>query len=905
MLMSALGRRLLALFDHGLGRHFRRRALLDALRGRRTASPLPPAFVQQLEAFASCPPEQLFRQLGGQPGGLDPAQAQRVRERVGTNLVEQEKPLSPLHHLWLCYCNPFNLLLTALAVLSWVTEDLQAALVIGCMVLVSTLLRFVQETRSNRAAESLRALVDNTASVLRPGAPSPDRRGAVEVPFRDLVPGDVVLLAAGDMIPADLRVLEARNLFLNQSAITGEALPVEKFAAPQGPTPGTPLERDTLCFMGTNVVSGSARALVLGTGPNTYFGNLAAHVLEPDREPSAFQQGVNKISWLLIRFMLVMAPVVLLVNGFTKGDWLQASLFALSIAVGLTPEMLPMIVTSTLAKGALALSRKKVIVKRLDAIQNFGAMDVLCTDKTGTLTQDRIVLERHTDVRGRPCDAVLDDAWLNSYHQTGLRNLLDVAVLEHGDAQRRAQLAEAFSKVDELPFDFERRRMSVVVAEHGDGHRLVCKGALDEVLSVCNRVRLDGEEFPLHDALRADIREHAARLNDEGLRVVAVAVRQFPGDRRDYRVEDEQELLLTGYIAFLDPPKETSREALQVLREHGVSVKVLTGDNERVSQRVLREVGLPVEGLLLGSEVDALDDRELGERAAACSLFARLTPAQKARVVRLLRERGHVVGFLGDGINDAPALRAADIGISVDTAVDIAKEAADIILLEKSLMVLEAGVREGRRTFSNMLKYIKMTASSNFGNVFSMLVASAFLPFLPMLPLHLLVQNLLYDLSQTAIPFDNVDDEQLARPQQWRADEIGRFMVFFGPLSSIFDILTYALMWFVFAASTPSHQTLFQTGWFVEGLLSQTLVVHLIRTRRLPFLQSRAGWPLLLMTLVIASIGLLLPFSPLAAHFKLQPLPLSYFPFLLALLLGYAAVVQAMKGWFARRYGWQ
>lgn len=834
MLMSALGRRLLALFDHGLGRHFRRRALLDALRGRRTASTLPPAFVQQLEAFASCPPEQLFRQLDSQPGGLDPTQVQRVRERVGTNLVEQEKPLSPLHHLWLCYCNPFNLLLTALAVLSWVTEDLQAALVIGCMVLVSTLLRFVQETRSNRAAESLRALVDNTASVLRPGAPSPDRRGVVEVPFRDLVPGDVVLLAAGDMIPADLRVLEARNLFLNQSAITGEALPVEKFATPQGPTPGTPLERDTLCFMGTNVVSGSARALVLGTGPNTYFGNLAAHVLEPDREPSAFQQGVNKVSWLLIRFMLVMAPVVLLVNGFTKGDWLQASLFALSIAVGLTPEMLPMIVTSTLAKGALALSRKKVIVKRLDAIQNFGAMDVLCTDKTGTLTQDRIVLERHTDVRGRPCDAVLDDAWLNSYHQTGLRNLLDVAVLEHGDAQRRAQLAEAFSKVDELPFDFERRRMSVVVAEHGDGHRLVCKGALDEVLAVCNRVRLDGEEFPLHDALRADIREHAARLNDEGLRVVAVAVRQFPGDRRDYRVEDEQELLLTGYIAFLDPPKETSREALQALRE-----------------------------------------------------------------------RGHVVGFLGDGINDAPALRAADIGISVDTAVDIAKEAADIILLEKSLMVLEAGVREGRRTFSNMLKYIKMTASSNFGNVFSVLVASAFLPFLPMLPLHLLVQNLLYDLSQTAIPFDNVDDEQLARPQQWRADEIGRFMVFFGPLSSIFDILTYALMWFVFAASTPAHQTLFQTGWFVEGLLSQTLVVHLIRTRRLPFLQSRAGWPLLLMTLVIASIGLLLPFSPLAAHFKLQPLPLSYFPFLLALLLGYAAVVQAMKGWFARRYGWQ
>lgn len=904
MLFKRFGRRLLALFDHGLSRHFRRQAMLELLRNGSARSSLPAAFIRQLSTVAGLDAHDLYSRFDTRPEGLATDQAEAVRARVGANLVDQEKPVPPLLHLWWCYRNPFNLLLTLLALVSWLTEDLKAALVIGSMVLVSTLLRFFQEARSNRAAERLKALVSNTASVLRPGAADTDRRGALEVPFRDLVPGDVVLLSAGDMIPADLRVLEAKDLFVSQAAITGESLPVEKFAQARRAV-GSPLECDNLCFMGTNVVSGSARALVVGTGQNTYFGNLAERVLSSDREPTAFQQGVNKVSWLLIRFMLVMAPLVLLINGFTKGDWLEASLFALSIAVGLTPEMLPMIVTSTLAKGAVVLSRKKVIVKRLDAIQNFGAMGVLCTDKTGTLTQDRIVLERHTDVLGAPCEAVLDDAWLNSHHQTGLKNLLDVAVLEHADGERQTRLGGAFVKVDEIPFDFQRRRMSVVVAEPGHGHRLVCKGALEEVLAVCSRVRLGDDEQPLDAPLLARIREHTAQLNDEGLRVVAVAVKLLPGERGIYRVADEGELVLTGYIAFLDPPKETTATALRVLAEQGVAVKVLTGDNERVSRRVCREVGLDIDGLLLGSEIDALNDRELGERATACNLFARLTPAHKERIVRLLRQRGHVVGFMGDGINDAPALRAADVGISVDSAVDIAKEAADIILLEKSLMVLEEGVIEGRKTFANMLKYIKMTASSNFGNVFSVLVASAFLPFLPMLPLHLLVQNLLYDLSQTAIPFDNVDAGQLQQPQRWKSEEIGWFMVFFGPLSSIFDILTYALMWFVFAANTPAQQTLFQSGWFVEGLLSQTLVVHLIRTRKLPFIQSRAGWPLLLMTLVIVGIGLALPMSPLAGAFKLQALPWSYFPFLVVILLGYAAVVQGMKGWFARRYGWQ
>ncbi|MDH0288998.1 magnesium-translocating P-type ATPase, partial [Pseudomonas sp. GD04087] len=686
---------------------------------------------------------------------------------------------------------------------------------------------------------------------------------------------------------------------------TGESLPVEKFAQLRDARQGNPLERDSLCFMGTTVVSGSAQAVVIGTGTRTYFGSLAERVIASDPTPTAFQAGVNRVSWLLIRFMLVMAPVVLLINGFTKGDWLEAALFALSIAVGLTPEMLPMIVTSTLAKGAVVLSRRKVIVKRLDAIQNFGAMDILCTDKTGTLTQDRIVLERHTDAFGQVQDRVLQLAFLNSHYQTGLKNLLDVAVLEHVELRHALKVDSRFRKLDEIPFDFARRRMSVVVSEREDNHLLICKGALEEVLAVCDTVETAEGSEPLTGARLDSIRAVADGLNQEGLRVVAVATRELPPTRDVYGVADESGLCLAGYIAFLDPPKETTAPALRALAQNGVAVKVLTGDNDRVSLKVCRDVGLVVEGVLLGPQLDELDDAVLGELAERTTLFAKLTPSHKERLVRVLRERGHVVGFLGDGINDAPALRTADIGISVDSAVDIAKEAADLILLEKSLMVLEEGVIEGRRTFANMLKYIRMTASSNFGNVFSVLVASAFIPFLPMLPLQLLVQNLLYDLSQIAIPFDHVDDELLRQPQQWNPGGLGRFMVFFGPISSIFDIATFLVLWHVFGANSPEHQTLFQSGWFVEGLISQLLVVHMIRTRRIPFLQSRAAWPLLGMTLAIVAVAIFLPMGPLAHSFRLEALPPGYWPWLLAILLGYMALTQAVKGWFARRYGWQ
>ncbi|MEW5791653.1 MAG: magnesium-translocating P-type ATPase [Pseudomonadota bacterium] len=903
-----------------LARHFRRLALLDTLAQTGVSREIPPALTQTLIGAATVETDALLRQLDSHADGLSESQAETVRARIGLNEVEYEKPLPWWVHLWHSYKNPFNLLLTLLAVISYLTEDMKGSVVIGTMVVLSTLLRFWQEAKSNKAADALKAMVSNTATVLRCD-PSEDAApifeqhdGAhlhvkdakrIELPIKLLVPGDVIVLSAGDMIPADCRVLTAKDLFVAQAAITGESMPVEKFAVQRDAKVINPLELDNILFMGTNVVSGSATAVVLGTGNNTYFGVLASRVTATDRAPTAFQSGVNQVSWLLIRFMFVMAPLVLFINGFTKGDWLEALLFALSIAVGLTPEMLPMIVTSTLAKGAVFLSRKKVIVKRLDAIQSFGAMDVLCTDKTGTLTQDKIFLARHVDVWGEESDEVLEMAYLNSYYQTGLKNLLDVAVLEYVDVHQALNPTNNYRKVDEIPFDFNRRRMSVVVSEREDHHELITKGAVEEILAVCTRVRHGDAIEPLTPELLNRIRDVTAALNEEGLRVVAVAAKEVPPSKEIYGVADESELTLIGYVAFLDPPKESTAPALKALAEHGVTVKVLTGDNERVTAKICHEVGLAQQGVLLGSDIERMSDKVLAEAVESHNVFAKLTPAHKERIVRLLKANGHVVGFMGDGINDAPALRTADIGISVDTAVDIAKEAADIILLEKSLMVLEAGVLEGRRTFANMLKYIKMTASSNFGNVFSVLVASAFIPFLPMLPIHLLVQNLLYDISQIAIPFDNVDEELLKKPQRWQPGDVGRFMVFFGPISSIFDIITYAMMWFVFSANAPEKQTLFQSGWFVIGLLTQTLIVHMIRTPKIPFIQSRAATPLLLMTAVIMTIGIFLPMGPLAHYFKLQALPPLYFVFLPMILLAYMGLTQAMKGIYFRRYGWQ
>ncbi|WP_374587406.1 magnesium-translocating P-type ATPase [Ideonella dechloratans] len=844
-------------------------------------------------------PEAALAHWHSSAEGLTEAQAQRVRRRAGPNQVGTEKPLPWPLHLWQAYRSPFSLLLTALAGVSWLTQDLRSATVILAMVALATGMRFVQERRSNRAADALKALVSSQASVLRPGRPPGEESMA------RLVPGDVVALSAGDMVPADARVLAAKDLFVNQAAMTGESLPVEKHArALEAVT--DPLAADNLVFMGTNVVSGSATVLVVATGAHTFFGTLAGHAASTERAPTQFEAGINQVSRLLLRLMAVMVPLVLLFNGWGHGNWLEAFLFALSVAVGLTPEMLPMIVTSTLAKGAVAMARRQVIVKRLDAIQNLGAMDVLCTDKTGTLTQDHIALSHATDAWGRPDEGALRWAWLNSQHQTGLKNPMDRALLARGDL---AGPCAGWTKLDEVPFDFQRRRMSVVLQPPDGGvARLVCKGAVEEVLACCTQVSQADAVQPLTPERLQAIRAAAAQLSAEGLRVVAVAWREMPAPATEpaaWHVADEAALTLAGFVAFLDPPKDSTAPALQALAGHGVTVKVLTGDGDAVTRQVCQQVGLTVSGVLLGPQVAALDDAALQAAVREANVFAKLAPQDKERIVRALRAQGHVVGFMGDGINDAPALHAADVGISVDSGVDIAKEVADIILLEKSLLVLDAGVVEGRKTFANMLKYIKMAASSNFGNVLSVLVASLLLPFLPMLPMHLLVQNLLYDFSQAAVPFDRVDDDLLAQPQRWNPDDLGRFMLTFGPISSIFDLATFALMWWGYGAQSPAQQTLFQSGWFVESLLTQTLVVHLIRSPRLPFVGSRAAPALLATTGALAVLALWLPQGPLAPWLKLQPLPASYFTLLPLLLLGYMACVQWAKRAWVRRHGWQ
>ena len=727
------------------------------------------------------------------------------------------------------------------------------------------------------------------------------------------MPGDIVHLSAGDMVPADVRLISAKDLFISQSALTGESLPVEKYDTLRSVVEkhvglpivvgASPLDLPNIAFMGTNVVSGTATALALTTGSGTYFGWMARSVTGY-RAKTSFDSGVNSVSWLLVRFALVMMPLVLLLNGFAKGEWMSALLFALSVGVGLTPEMLPMIVTSNLALGAIRLSKQKVIVKRLNSIQNLGAIDVLCTDKTGTLTQDRVVLIKHLDLHGDEDEDVLHYAYLNSYYQTGLKNLLDVAVLDHEDLAETKNLTQRFLKTDEIPFDFARRRMSVAVHEAFTGKDLlITKGAVEEVMRVCSFAQLDGENIAFAEADRGKALALHDRLNREGLRVIAVAYRELVSDIAKPRtVADEADMVLAGYVAFLDPPKDSAKEAVEALKHNGVTVKVLSGDNEIVTRGVCKWVGIPIDGLKAGPQVDMMSEDELTQEAEETTVFVKLTPLQKARVIRALQRRGHTVGYLGDGINDAAALRDADVGISVDTAVDIAKESADMILLDKDLMVIEEGVLTGRKVFGNIVKYIKMTASSNFGNVFSVIGASVVLPFLPMQPIHLLVQNLLYDFSQITIPFDNVDKEFVDRPRKWDASGIARFMFFIGPISSIFDYATFAVMWHVFGANSEAHQSLFQSGWFVEGLLSQTLVVHLIRTQKIPFFQSVAALPLMITTCMIMAVGIYIPFSPLGTMIGLVPLPTQYFGWLVAMLLSYTILTQVIKVWFVRKY---
>ena len=893
----------------------------------------------RIQYMATNPVREVLKSLHTTLCGLDVESVSVSRTKYGTNKVTHEKKQSLAKRLAGAFINPFTAILFCLAVVSIMTdmifpyfsllgsspEDFNplTVVIILTMVMISGTLRFVQESRSGNAAEKLLSMITTTCTVTRKG------QEKTEISMDDLVVGDIVHLSAGDMIPADVRILDARDLFISQASLTGESEPVEK-------TPKVCAQKESItdysniAFMGSNVISGSAAAVVVCTGDRTLFGSMASAIAGEAVETS-FTKGVNAVSWVLIRFMLVMVPLVFFINGITKGDWLDAFLFGISIAVGLTPEMLPMIVTTCLAKGAVSMSKKQTIVKNLNSIQNFGAIDILCTDKTGTLTQDKVVLEYHLNVNGEDDTRVLRHAYLNSYFQTGYKNLMDLAIIYKTEEEEAADpklldLSENYVKVDELPFDFTRRRLTTVVQDKNGKTQMVTKGAVEEMLSICSFAECDGTVQVLTETVRKRILQTVGGLNDKGFRVLAIAQKSNPSPAGAFGVKDESEMVLIGYLAFLDPPKESTSDAIRALKAHGVTTKILTGDNDKVTRTICRQVGLEVRNMLLGSDLDDMSDAQLAKAAETTEVFAKLTPDQKARVVSVLRENGHTVGFMGDGINDAAAMKAADIGISVDTAVDVAKESADIILLEKDLMVLEEGIIEGRKTYANMIKYIKMTASSNFGNMFSVLAASALLPFLPMMSVHLIFLNLIYDMSCTAIPWDNVDEEFIAKPRKWDASSVGSFMIWIGPTSSIFDFTTYIFMYFVFcplfvsngilfndlaahysgaelAAMQAQYIGMFQAGWFVESMWSQTLVIHMIRTPKLPFIQSRASAPVTLLTMTGIAVLTVIPFTPFGAALGLVALPASYFAYLFPCILLYMMLATSLKKAYVRCYG--
>ena len=894
---------------------------------------------QWLRHAATATMPELFRELNSSEEGLAAERVDAAREFYGANAVAQatKRPL-PLR-LLAAFADPFTYILVFIAAVSVLTDwifatgadrDLSTPLIIGTMVLVSGVLRFIQDEKSTVAAESLAEMVESTAEVERDGD------GGNETPIDEVVVGDVIHLSSGDIVPADLRIFAARDLFVSQASLTGESEPIEKRASLDGAglegldaSAAAITDLSDLAFMGSTVISGNARGVVVATGARTMFGEATGTLVGRKRETS-FDTGIKSTSRLLMRLMFVMLPVVFVISGVTKGDWVDALLFSLSVAVGLTPEMLPMLVTTCLGKGAVDLSHSHVIVKRLDSIQDLGAVDVLCTDKTGTLTEDRIVLERHLDVNGREDARVLRYAFLNSYFSTGVKNLVDNAIIERALAEGTDEvdavtkgtpvtadkLAEYYHGIDELPFDFERRRLSVVVGDAKGRTRMVTKGALEEVLGICSHVEVDGQVLPLTDELAEKVISRGADLADEGMRVLGVARKDNPAGTGILTVDDERDMVLIGYLAFLDPPKESSAAAIKALLDHGVETKVLTGDSGRVAAHVCRAIGIPADNVLTGTDVEAMGDEELAAAVQQTCIFAKLSPSQKARVVATLRGLGHAVAYMGDGVNDAAAMRESDCGISVDSAVDVAREAADIILLEKDLMVLERGIECGRRTYANMIKYVKMTVSSNFGNIASVLVAAALLPFLPMTAVQLLLLNLIYDLTCTAIPWDNVDEDAIRTPRRWDTASVRRFMVAFGPLSSVFDILTFAALFFFVcpavaggawgtldAAGQALFVGTFQAGWFVESMWTQTLVVHLIRTEKVPFVGSRASLPLCALGATGIAVACVLPVTPLGAALDFCALPATFWPILATMVAGYAALAMLAKRRYVRRNG--
>lgn len=894
---------------------------------------------RRIQFAATHPTQETLEYLNTTLCGLEPGKVEENRSEYGSNKVTREKKKTLPQRLAGAFINPFTAILFCLALVSSFTDmifphfslfgcvpkdfDCLTVVIILTMVFLSGTLRFVQESRSGNAAEKLLAMITTTCTVTRKG------QEMAEIPLDEVVVGDIVHLSAGDMLPADVRILDAKDLFVSQASLTGESEPIEKIPM-VNETRDAITDYTNIAFMGSNVISGSASAVVVTVGDHTLFGSMASGVAHEAVETS-FSKGVNAVSWVLIRFMLVMVPLVFVANGITKGDWLSAFLFGISIAVGLTPEMLPMIVTTCLAKGAVSMSKKQTIVKNLNSIQNFGAIDILCTDKTGTLTQDKVVLEYHLNVNGEDDLRVLRYAYLNSYFQTGYKNLMDVAIIqkteeEEADDPQLVDLSEHYVKVDEIPFDFARRRLTTVVQNRDGKTQMVTKGAVEEMLSICSFAECDGKVRPMTKELKSRILATVDDLNEKGFRVLAIAQKSNPSPAGAFGVTDECDMVLMGYLAFLDPPKESTADAIKALKAHGVTTKILTGDNDKVTRTICKQVGLKVRNMLLGSDLENMSDQELAKAAETTDVFAKLTPGQKARVVSVFRENGHTVGFMGDGINDASAMKSADIGISVDTAVDVAKESADIVLLEKDLMVLEEGIIEGRKTYANMIKYIKMTASSNFGNMFSVLAASALLPFLPMESLQLIFLNLIYDLSCTAIPWDNVDEEFISVPRKWDASSVGSFMMWIGPTSSVFDWMTYIFMYFVFCPLFVSRGVLyndlashfagadlvrmqtayvamFQTGWFIESMWSQTLVIHMIRTPKLPFIQSHASAPLTLMTFTGIGVLTIIPFTTFGRMLGFVALPTAYFAYLIPCILLYMVLATSLKKAYVRHYG--
>lgn len=862
--------------------------------------------------------EEVLTQYKNNYSGYNVKEVEASREIYGENKISHKKDDSITKRLIEAFINPFTIILLVLAIISFFTDiimaeagnqDATSVIIVISMVLVSGILRFIQDTKSNKAAEKLEEMVETTISVTRL------ENGSMEIPINEIVVGDIINLSAGDMIPADVRILKSKDLFISQSSLTGESEPVEKISIPLSSKSSNPLELENLAFMGSNIISGSAVAIVINIGDKTIFGGIAKG-LSNEKVVTSFEKGINSVSWLLIRLMLVMVPVVLFMNGFTKGNWMEAFLFAISVAVGLTPEMLPMIVSANLTKGAVSMARKNVIVKDLGSIQSFGAMDVLCTDKTGTITQDKVVLEYSLNIHGKYDNRVLRHAFLNSYHQTGLKNLMDIAIINHANESEMIELWRDYKKVDEIPFDFSRRRMSVVVESKDGKTQLITKGAIEEMLEVSTYVEYYGEIKIITEEIKKEILDRVSKYNSQGMRILGISQKNNPPIVNELSFKDEKDMVLMGFLAFLDPPKESTASAINILNEYGVNVKILTGDNEKVTAAICKQVGIKVNNLLLGSDIEEMDDELLRETVEETNVFAKLSPIQKTRVVSMLRKNGHTVGFMGDGINDASAMTEADVSISVDTAVDIAKESADIILLEKDLMILEDGVNEGRKIYANIIKYIKMTASSNFGNIFSVLIASIFLPFIPMLPIQLLMLNLIYDISCVTIPWDNVDKEYLIEPRKWDASSISKFMLWMGPTSSLFDIITFILMYFficpfVFGGQFHSLNEiqqigfigLFHAGWFVESLWSQTLVIHMIRTKEIPFIKSRASWQLTSLTILGIIGGTVIPYTALGNKLQMVAMPLIYFIFLGIIILLYMILVATIKKRFINRYG--